>query len=350
MSDGPRSPRPERLLITGGAGFIGSAFVRGVLTREPERTIIVLDKLTYAGNRANLGPVEEAPGFRFVRGDIADPQVVGELAPQVDAIVNFAAESHVDRSIESPDAFIRTDVYGTYVLLEAAREHKHARYLQVSTDEVYGELATGAAREQDPVAPRSPYAASKAAGDHLVRAYYATYGLPVSVTRASNTFGPYQYPEKVIPLFVTNAVDNQPLPLYGDGMQVRDWLHVDDHCAAIELVLERGEPGEIYNIGADNEMTNRDLTALILQELDKPMSLVRSVPDRPGHDRRYALDATKLRRLGWRPEASFREELRETVHWYVENEAWWRPLKDGEYLDYYRRQYADRLAAGSALS
>lgn len=349
MTAGPGSAPPERLLVTGGAGFIGSAFVRRILTRQPERTVIVLDKLTYAGNRANLKPVEDAPGFRFVVGDIADPQVVGELAPQVDAIVNFAAESHVDRSIESPDAFIRTDVYGTYVLLETARQHGHRRYLQVSTDEVYGDLASGTARETDVVAPRSPYAASKAGGDLLVRAYHTTYGLPGSITRASNTFGPYQYPEKIIPLFVTNAIDGQPLPLYGDGLQVRDWLHVDDHCAAIELVLEHGEPGEIYNIGADNEMTNRDLTALILEELGKPMSLVRSVPDRPGHDRRYALDATKLRRLGWRPEASFGDELRETVRWYVDNEAWWRPLKDGDYLDYYRRQYADRLAAGSAL-
>ena len=340
---------PDRLLVTGGAGFIGSAFVRGLLTRNPRRTVIVLDKLTYAGNLANLAPVEHAPGYRFVLGDIADETLVAELAPQVDAIVNFAAESHVDRSIESPDAFIQTDVRGTYVLLEAARRAGHERYLQVSTDEVYGDLADGSAREEDPVAPRSPYAASKAAGDLLVRAYHTTYGLPASITRASNTFGPYQYPEKIIPLFVTNAIDGEPLPLYGDGLQTRDWLHVEDHCAGIELVLERGEPGEVYNIGAGNEMTNLELTRRILEALDKPMSLVRSVPDRPGHDRRYSIDASKLRQMGWAPRAGVEEELRATVHWYLDHPEWWRPLKTGEYRDYYRRQYADRLAAGTRL-
>lgn len=338
-----------RLLVTGGAGFIGSAFVRRLLARDPRQSVIVLDKLTYAGNRANLAPVERAPGFRFVRGDIADASVVEELAADVDAIVNFAAESHVDRSIESPDAFIETDVRGTYVLLEAARRHELERYLQVSTDEVYGDLATGSALETDPVAPRSPYAASKAAGDLLVRAYHATYGLPVAITRASNTFGPYQYPEKVLPLFVTNALDGEPLPLYGDGLQVRDWLYVDDHCAAIELVLERGAPGEVYNVGGGNEMTNLALTRLILEKLERPMSLVRSVPDRPGHDRRYSVDASKIRALGWAPTAGFDEALSATVRWYVQHEDWWRRLKSGEYLDYYRRQYADRLAAGTSV-
>jgi dTDP-glucose 4,6-dehydratase len=340
---------PPRLLVTGGAGFIGSAFVRRLLERDPDQTVIVLDKLTYAGNRANLDPVETAPGFRFVHGDIADPQVVDDLAREVDAIVNFAAESHVDRSIESPDAFIKTDVYGTYVLLEAARRHNHQRYLQISTDEVYGELSEGSAWEDSPLAPRSPYAASKAGGDLLLLAYHTTYGMPVCITRASNNFGPYQYPEKIIPLFVTNAIDGQPLPLYGDGLQVRDWLFVEDHCAALELVLDIGTPGEVYNIGADNEMTNLKLTQLILEELGKPMSLVRSVPDRPGHDRRYSLNSAKLRGLGWRPQASFAEALQATVRWYVTHEEWWRPLKRGDYLDYYRRQYAERLAAGTAL-
>jgi dTDP-glucose 4,6-dehydratase len=338
-----------RLLVTGGAGFVGSAFVRRLLEREPARQVTVLDKLTYAGNRANLAPVADAPGFRFVVGDIADETVVDELAAEVDAIVNFAAESHVDRSIESPDAFIQTDVRGTYVLLEAARRHKHPRYLQVSTDEVYGDLASGSAKESDTLRPRSPYAASKAAGDLLVGAYHVTYGLPVSITRASNTFGPYQYPEKVIPLFTTNAIDDEALPLYGDGLQIRDWLHVDDHCAAIELVLERGTPGEIYNIAGGNEVTNIELTRLILGEIGKPMSLVRLVPDRPGHDRRYSLDATRLHGLGWGPARAFREGLADTVRWYVDHPDWWRPLKNGEYREYYRRMYAQRLAAGTAV-
>ena len=344
-----RSGTTARLLVTGGAGFIGSAFVRRTLERDPRRTVIVLDKLTYAGNRANLAPVETAPGLHFVHGDITDLAVVDELAGQVDAIVNFAAESHVDRSIDTPDAFIETDVRGTHVLLEASRRHRHERYLQVSTDEVYGDLATGSAREQDPLTPRSPYAASKAAGDLLVGAYVTTYGLPASITRASNTFGPYQYPEKIIPLFVTNAIDHEALPLYGDGLQVRDWLYVDDHCAAIELVLDRGEPGGVYNVGGGNELTNLELTRRILAELRRPMSLVRSVPDRPGHDRRYSLNAERLRHLGWRPRSPFDVSLADTVRWYVEHPFWWRPLKSGEYLDYYRRQYAERLAAGRAL-
>ncbi len=338
----------SRLLVTGGAGFIGSAFVRGILERDPHRSVVVLDKLTYAGNLGNLEPVQDAPGYQFVRGDITNEQLVNQLAADTDAIVNFAAESHVDRSIESADAFIQTDVRGTYVLLQAALDYG-CRYLQVSTDEVYGDLATGSAREEDSVRPRSPYAASKAAGDLLVGAYHVTYGLHACVTRASNTFGPYQYPEKIIPLFVTNAIDGEPLPLYGDGLQVRDWLHVDDHCAAIELVLERGEPGLAYNVGGGNEMTNLDLTKLILEELELPMSLVRRVPDRPGHDRRYSVDSSRIRALGWAPRASFREQLTQTVLWYVEHETWWRPLKSDDYLDYYRRQYADRLAAGTAL-
>ncbi len=340
---------PPRLLVTGGAGFIGSAFVRRILQRHPDIEVTVLDKLTYAGNLANLEPVSDDPRYRFVRGDIADAGLVDELAPTVDAIVNFAAESHVDRSIEGPDAFIQTDVYGTFVLLEAARRHGHARYLQVSTDEVYGHVPDGSSAETDPLRPRSPYSASKAAGDLLVGAYHTTYDMPTLLTRASNNFGPYQYPEKVIPLFITNAVDDEPLPLYGDGLQIRDWLYVDDHCDALELVLARGEAGATYNIGAGNELTNLELTRAILELMDKPMSLVRSVPDRAGHDRRYSVDTARLRALGWQPAHAFGDGLALTVGWYVQREDWWRPLKSGEYLDYYRRQYGDRLAAGTAL-
>jgi len=340
---------PPRLLVTGGAGFIGSAFVRRVLDRHPDVAITVLDKLTYAGNRANLADVEGDARFTFVHGDIADADLVDRLAREVDAIVNFAAESHVDRSIEEPDAFIRTDVYGTFVLLEAARRHEHRRYLQISTDEVYGDVSEGSSGESDVLKPRSPYSASKSGGDLLVGAYHATYGVPTLLTRASNNYGPYQYPEKIIPLFITNAIDGEPLPLYGDGLQIRDWLHVDDHCDALELVLGDGQPGETYNVGGGNELTNIELTRAILELLDRPMTLVRSVPDRAGHDRRYSVDCSKLRGLGWVPAHTFTDGLRLTVDWYREREDWWRPLKSGEYREYYRRQYEDRLAAGTAL-
>jgi dTDP-glucose 4,6-dehydratase len=340
---------PTRLLVTGGAGFIGSNFVRRVLDRHPGTRVTVLDKLTYAGNRANLADVESDPGFSFVEGDIADADLVDRLAADVDAIVNFAAESHVDRSITEPDAFIRTDVYGTFVLLEAARRHGHHRYLQISTDEVYGNVPTGSSTEADPLRPRSPYSASKSGGDLLVGAYFTTYGVPTLLTRASNNFGAYQYPEKVIPLFITNAIDDEPLPLYGDGQQIRDWLYVDDHCDALETVLARGEPGETYNVGGGNELANLDLTRMILELLEKPMTLVRRVEDRPGHDRRYSVDCSKLRALGWVPSHSFDAALRETVEWYRANEGWWRPLKSGEYREYYRRQYGNRLQAGTAV-
>ena len=340
---------PRRLLVTGGAGFIGSNFVRRILGRRPDLQVTVLDKLTYAGNLANLAEVELDPRYRFVKGDIGDAGTVDALAGEVDAIVNFAAESHVDRSIEVPDAFIRTDVQGTHVLLEGARRHGHARYLQISTDEVYGDIPTGSSRESDAVRPRSPYSASKAAGDLLVQAYHTTYGLPTIITRASNNFGPHQYPEKIIPLFITNAIDDEPLPLYGDGQQVRDWLHVDDHCDAVETALARGEPGAVYNVGAGNEMTNLELTEKILGLLGRPMSLVRRVADRPGHDRRYSVDSSRIRALGWRPVQRFDDSLAATVEWYVAREDWWRPLKSGEYLAYYRRQYADRIAASTAV-
>jgi dTDP-glucose 4,6-dehydratase len=340
---------PGRLLVTGGAGFIGSAFVRRTLQRHPDVRITVLDKLTYAGNLANLEPVANDPRYRFVLGDINDPAIVDEVAADVDAIVNFAAESHVDRSIEEPDAFIQTDVHGTFTLLEAARRHGHERYLQISTDEVYGNVPTGSSLEADPLRPRSPYSASKAGGDLLVQAYATTYDLPALITRASNNYGAYQYPEKMIPLFVTNALDGEPLPLYGDGQQIRDWLYVDDHCDAIELVLERGEPGEVYNVGGGNELTNIDLTRRILELTGRDMALVRRVPDRPGHDRRYSVDCSKLRALGWRPAHAFDDGIAETVAWYREHPDWWRPLKSGEYLEYYRRQYGDRLAASTAV-
>ena len=332
-----------RILVTGGAGFIGSTFVRWVLENDERASVIVLDKLTYAGNLANLEAVGGDPRFEFVRGDINDEPLVRALAGRTDAIVNFAAESHVDRSIEAPGAFITTDVHGTYVLLEAARVAGHRRYVQVSTDEVYGDIPTGSASELDPVRPRSPYAASKASADLLVQAYHTTYGLSASITRGSNTFGPRQHPEKLIPLFVTNALDDEPLPLYGDGQQVRDWLYVDDHCSAIWLVLVQGQGGEVYNVSAENELTNLELTGQILRELDKPASLVRRVADRPGHDRRYSVSCAKLRSMGWSAQHDLDESLRATIRWYRENPAWWRPIKEGTFVDYYQRQYGERL-------
>ena len=336
-----------KLLVTGGAGFIGSNFVRRTMLGGTIDRLIVLDKLTYAGNVANLADVANDRRYSFVQADINDGAVVDELMGQVDAVVNFAAESHVDRSIEAADAFVMTDVHGVFTLLEAARRHRIERFVQVSTDEVYGDVAEGASRENDALEPRSPYAASKASGDLLSLAYHATYGVPVVVTRGSNTYGPRQYPEKVIPLFVTNAIDGEPLPLYGDGRQVRDWLHVDDHCDAIALVLERGEPGEAYNVGGGSSLANVDLTERLLTLLDRPRSLIRHVTDRAGHDRRYALDWSKLAALGWAPRVELEEGLASTVTWYRQHEDWWRPIKNGEFRDYYRRQYADRLATGS---
>jgi dTDP-glucose 4,6-dehydratase len=338
----------KNILVTGGAGFIGSNYVRYALQAHPGWHVIVLDKLTYAGNLDNLRDVAEAfkGRYTFVRGDIADREVVFETIRQhrVHAIVNFAAESHVDRSILNPDAFIMTDVYGTYVLLEAARELNVERFHQVSTDEVYGDVPEGRSTEDDPLKPNSPYAASKAAAELLIRAYRVTYNLPVTITRGSNTFGPYQYPEKLLPLFITNAIDDQPLPLYGDGMQVRDWLYVMDHVQGIDLVLTRGEVGEAYNLGGENERHNIDVVRMMLAILGKPESLIRHVADRPGHDRRYALDTRKARALGWAPRSDFESALRETVEWYVNNSWWWRKIKSGDFKEFYRRQYAERLA------
>ncbi len=333
----------RKILVTGGAGFIGSNFIHYLAERHPADEIINLDKLTYAGNLDNLKEVENNPNYRFVRGDIADAELVDKIFQEgLDVAVNFAAETHVDRSIGDPDDFIRTDIYGTYSLLEAARRHGVGCFVQISTDEVYGSVEEGFSTELDPLMPRNPYAASKAGADRLAYSYFATYGVPVIVTRASNNFGPYQYPEKVIPLFVTNALENIPLPLYGDGLNVRDWLFVRDHCSAIDLLIDRGERGEIYNIGGGNLLANRELTSRILEYLELPQTLIRRVRDREGHDRRYALDSSKLKALGWKPEADFASELQATIAWYRDNRWWWEKIKSGEFKDYYLKQYGDR--------
>ena len=331
-----------KLLVTGGAGFIGAHFIRHILRTYPGDSVVNLDKLTYAGNLENLRDVEGDPRYRFVRGDICDGAAVREAMRGVDAVLNFAAESHVDRSILGADEFLKTDVLGTFTLLEAARELGIPRYVQISTDEVYGSIERGAARESAPLRPSNPYSASKAGGDLLVGAYWSTYRLPVLITRSSNNFGPNQYPEKMIPLFITNALEDRPLPLYGDGRNVRDWLYVRDNCAAIDLVLHAGVPGEVYNIGGGAEVENIVLTRQILRLLGKPESLIQPVKDRPGHDRRYALDCHKIRALGWKPAHEFGAALAETVRWYQEHEAWWRPIKSGEFKAYYARQYASR--------
>lgn len=331
-----------KILVTGGSGFIGSNFVRHLLAAHPQDSVINLDKLTYAGNPENLRDVERHPRYRFVKGDICDAALVQELLPGTDAIVHMAAETHVDRSNLGADDFLRTNVTGTYTLLEAARQLKVGRFVLVSTDEVYGSIAVGAARETDPLNPSNPYSASKAAGDLLARAYWHTHRLPVLITRSSNNFGPYQYPEKVIPLFVTNALEDRPLPLYGDGRNVRDWLYVLDNCAAIDLVLRKGQEGEIYNIGGGNEVENVALTRAILDLLGKPETFITPVADRPGHDRRYALDSGKVRGLGWQPAHSFAAALGSTVEWYRTHETWWKPIKSGAFKAYYASQYSAR--------
>ena len=316
-----------KLFVTGGAGFIGSNFVRWVLQNRSDAEITNYDALTYAGNPANLRDLEDDRRYRFVKGDICDGALLDDVVPGHDAILNFAAESHVDRSIDWAAEFVRTNVLGTNSLLEAARRHHVGRYLQVSTDETYGSIDVGSFSEDDRLDPSSPYSASKAGGDLLVRAYHRTYGSPVVITRGSNTFGPYQYPEKVIPLFVTNLLEGKPVPLYGDGMNVRDWIHVSDVCSGIFTVLERGEIGQIYNIAAGNERTNLELTHALCDLLDKPRSLIQPVADRPGHDRRYSVDTSRTRALGWEPRLGFDDALESTVEWYRSNRWWWEPLR-----------------------
>lgn len=333
----------EKILVTGGAGFIGSNFIRYMLQEHPYH-IINLDALTYCGNLENLRGVEDEPRYTFVRGSITDRKLVDGIIKDVDAVINFAAESHVDRSIEDPEIFIRTNILGTQTLLEASRKHGVERFIQISTDEVYGSAEKGYFTEETPLAPNSPYSASKASADLMVRAYHRTYGLPVNITRCSNNYGPYQFPEKLIPLMITNALENKPLPVYGDGMNVRDWIHVLDHCRAVDLVLHRGRVGEVYNIGGNSERRNIEIVELIVRELGRDESLIRFVEDRPGHDRRYAIDASKIRNeLGWKPLYSFEEGIRETIRWYIDNRDWWENIKSGEYLRYYERMYGGRL-------
>jgi dTDP-glucose 4,6-dehydratase len=316
----------RKLLVTGGAGFIGSNFIRYILQKYPDYRVINLDKLTYCGNIKNLSDVSGNKNYRFVKGDIADTKVVDRLSEGCDAIINFAAESHVDRSIMDPDSFIMTNVFGTHTLLQAAKKSGVKLFVQISTDEVYGSITAGAFKENDPLKPNSPYSATKASADLLTRSYFVTYGLPVVITRSSNNFGPYQYPEKVIPLFITNLLNDKKVPLYADGMNVRDWLFVKDNCEGIDAVMHKGKPGQIYNIGGACEITNLDLTHLLLEVLGKDKSYIRHVKDRPGHDKRYALDITKMKSLGWKPRHDFESALKLTVDWYKDNKAWWKAL------------------------
>ena len=340
----------KNILVTGGAGFIGSAFIRHMVATYPDYNIICYDKLTYAGNIDNLLPVSDEENYRFETGDVADRLALRRVLQHyaIDTIVNFAAESHVDRSILDPDAFIHTDVVGAYILLDEGRKHGIGRFCQVSTDEVYGDIEDGYSLEDDRFLPNSPYAASKAGGELMTRAYSVTYGMDTVITRGSNTYGPYQYPEKLIPFFTTEAIDDKPLPVYGDGKQIRDWLFVDDHARGVDKVLHAGLSGEAYNLAGEDQRFNLEVTRRILELLGKPKSLIRFVPDREGHDRRYAMSAAKARELGWRLEVDFEAGLAATVRWYSDNDWWWRKIKTGEYLDFYRLQYAERLAAAQS--
>ncbi|MCJ7654216.1 MAG: dTDP-glucose 4,6-dehydratase, partial [Dehalococcoidia bacterium] len=333
-----------KLLVTGGVGFIGSNFIRHIRQEHPDWEITNLDKLTYAGNLENLKDIQDQTGYHFVKGDIADRKLVDKLLGQgFDVIVNFAAESHVDRSIMDASPFIETNVKGTQVLLEGAKNHGIQRFLQVSTDEVYGSIDSGRFTEESTLSPNSPYSASKAAADLLCRAYFKTHHLPAIITRCTNNFGPYQFPEKLIPLAITNALEDKPIPVYGDGLNIRDWIFVADHCRALDVVIQKGQPGEIYNVGGGNEKTNLELIRKLLELLDKPQSLMQFVTDRPAHDRRYALDCGKIaRELGWKPAYSFEKALSATVDWYLKNESWWRSIKSGEYVKYYERMYSHR--------
>lgn len=335
----------KKILVTGGAGFIGSNFIKYMLDKYPDYKIINLDLLTYAGNLENLAEVENHPHYTFVKGDICDSSLVNQLVSEgVNYIINFAAESHVDRSIEDPGVFIRTNVMGTQILLDAALKNNIDKFVQISTDEVYGSLGeTGYFTEETPLAPNSPYSASKAGADMLVRAYHETFKLPVNITRCSNNYGPYQFPEKLIPLIIANAQEDKEIPVYGDGLNIRDWLHVKDHCSAIDAVLHCGKPGEVYNIGGHNEKKNIEIVKTILETLNKPESLIKFVKDRPGHDRRYAIDATKIKKeLGWEPSYSFAKGIKETIQWYLENKEWLDKVRKGEYREYYLRVYGNR--------
>lgn len=339
-----------KLLVTGGAGFIGSNFVLYMLRQHPGYKIINVDALTYAGNLENLKSVEVHPNHTFVKADITDTKAMNELIGQdVDIVVNFAAESHVDRSILEPDIFVKTNVLGTQVLLDAAKKHGVKKFVQVSTDEVYGTLGeTGLFTEDTALAPNSPYSASKAGGDLMVRAYHETFGLPVNITRCSNNYGPYQFPEKLIPLMISRALADEALPVYGDGLNIRDWLYVEDHCSAIDLVIHQGLNGEVYNIGGNNERTNLHIVRTILEQLGKPESLIKYVQDRPGHDRRYGIDPTKtMKELGWKPKYSFETGIKETIRWYLDHKEWWTRIQTGAYQEYYAQQYGNRLGESS---
>lgn len=336
----------KKYLVTGGAGFIGSNYIHYLLKKYGSAVeIINLDKLTYAGNLDNVKDIENLPNYKFFEGDICNKALVDKLMPGIDVVVNFAAESHVDRSIGAPDDFIKTDIYGAFVLLEAAKKNKVEKFIQISTDEVYGSIIDGSFKETDALMPSSPYSASKAGADRLAYSYFVTYQLPVIITRCSNNYGPYQFPEKLIPLFVTNALENIQVPIYGDGKNVRDWIFVEDHCDAIDFVEKNGENGQVYNIGAGEEKENLYITELILQSLNKPKSLMTFVQDRLGHDRRYSVDTGKIRQLGWKPGHRFEEAIRLTIDWYANNQWWWRRLKSGEYLEFYKANYRRELKA-----
>lgn len=330
-----------KLLITGGLGFIGSNFIRHILNKYSDYKIVNLDKMTYAGNPENLRDIEKDPHYKFVRGCVTDENLVNELVSgeKPDAIIHFAAESHVDRSIHGSLDFVQTNVMGTRVMLDAAKQYKIERFIYISTDEVYGDIEVGSFKEDDPFRPNSPYSASKAAGDLLTRAYFKTFKTPVLITRSSNNYGPYQYPEKLIPLFITNLLEGKKVPLYGDGLNVRDWLYVLDNCTGIDMILHRGKDGEAYNIGGDNEKTNREITDIVLKELGKDESWIEYVKDRPGHDRRYSLDSTKIKKIGWEPKYDFETAIREKIEWYKNNEDWWKEIKSGGYLEFYNKQY-----------
>jgi len=330
-----------KLLITGGAGFIGSNFIKHILSKYPDYQVINLDKLTYCGNLENLTDVENNPRYKFVKGDISDSKIVENIfSENPDIVINFAAESHVDRSILDPTAFLKTNIQGTYTLLEASKKYKIKKFIQISTDEVYGSTEKDSFKETDLLSPSSPYSSAKASGDLLALSYFKTHNLPVLITRSTNNFGPFQYPEKMMPLFITNLLEDKKIPIYGDGLNVRDWLYVKDNCNAIDFILHNGEDGEIYNIGGGNEKTNLEITKTILKELNKDESYIEYVKDRPGHDRRYSLNCEKLKKLGWQKEdKNFEELLKNTINWYKENEQWWKKIKTGEYLEYYKKQY-----------